>query len=351
MKFNHYKLEDFLSDKDFIDWAKGGESLEGHIYFSQWINSRPENLNEALLAREIILSLKCDSLTPGQEDYNEVFSAIISHKYKENSTRQPSGKTRYFVRINPAWIRVAVVLLAVTVIAVLFKLNESSKTPEPVTYSEVIRENPRGQRTRFQLPDGSAVWLNAESQVRYVENFGEGNRLLELKGEAFFEVKHDTLYPFVVKSGPLTTTALGTAFDVNAFDVQKGIEVSLVDGKVEVENTLSNRKVVLKPGEKAVGNSRNSELKKSAFHYDEMISWKDGIIFFTNADLEQVIARLERWYNVKISIINYPADQWAYNGSFNNMSLSQVLARMSFTEDFEYEMNNKNVTLKFNSGL
>ena len=159
-------------------------------------------------------------------------------------------------------------------------------------------------------------------------------------------MKHDTLHPFVVRSGPLTTTALGTAFNINAFDVQ-GIEVSLVDGKVEVENTLSNMKVVLKPGEKAVGNSTNSELKKSAFDYDEMISWKDGIIFFTNANLKEVTTKLQRWYNVKINIVNYPADRWVYNGSFNNMSLSQVLERMSFTEDFEYEMNNKIVTLKF----
>lgn len=351
MKFSRYKVEDFLSDKDFIEWVKGGQSLEKHIYFSQWISSNPKNLDDAYLAREIILSLKPHSLTPDKEDYDEVLSAIISRHAKRNPAQPISNKIRAFPRIDPVWIRAAIFLLLATFSVVLYKLNENPEKAKAIAYSEIVKENQKGQRSKLQLPDGSIVWLNAESQVRYQENFSADIRMVELKGEAFFEVEKDTQRPFVVKSGPLITTALGTAFNVNAYDIQNGIEVSLVHGKVEVKDADSDVKVILRPGEKAVGNSISQEVKKLLFNYEEEISWKDGIIFFDNADIEEVAGKLERWYNVKFEIVSYPAEKWIYNGSFDNMSLFQVLERMSFTERFTYEINNKIVTLKFDNEL
>lgn len=349
MKLNHYTVEDFLSDQHFVDWVKGAGSREKHIYFDQWIKSNPKNLDALLLAREIILSLTHEALNPDQEDYDDVLSNIINAQKEPQTNRTYDKKkiTTSFRTINPFWIRAAILLLLFIGSFILYKVNQTQRGAQVISQKEIIKENPKGQRSKIRLPDGSIVWLNAESEIRYLENFEGKTRLIELRGEAFFEVKKDTTRPFIVKSGSITTTALGTSFNIHAFDLEKEIEVALVHGKVEVEDTTTEVKLILLPGEMATGNNPEYNLKKSLFKYEDEILWKEGVIYFNNENLEGVMDKLSRWYNVEFKVINYPTQTWIYNGSFNNTSLEQILKRMSFTEDFGYEMNNKVITIKF----
>ncbi len=346
MKFSYYSnytLEDFLSDPDFVKLINGIESRERQIYFDQWIRSNPPNLDDAFLAREIILSLSSQSLEPGKEDYDEVLSGIINKQVKQRSIRQVLIDSNYpFIK----WAAM-VLLIAATSLILYNLLDQSQAIQKPLAEANMVRENPTGQRSQFRLPDGTRVWLNAESRLDYSEPLNGNQRHVNLVGEAYFEVAKDPSKPFTVKSGDYLTTAIGTAFNVNSFYSDEVVDVALIEGEVQVTNLTAALKVTLLPGERAIGTKGGKDLKKAHFNALEKTSWREGSIYFKDASLDEVVTVLSRWYDVKIEIIGKPKIEWNYTGIFEKISLESVLQRMSFTEDFTYEINGKIITLKF----
>lgn len=158
--------------------------------------------------------------------------------------------------------------------------------------------NPRGSRViDMTLSDGSRIWLNAGSSINYPVAFVGNDRKVEVKGEVYFEVAHDASKPFKVQHGSMNVEVLGTHFNVNAYDDEPDVKVTLLEGSVRVnaENT-----VILNPGEQAVVEP-NSQLN---IHHSpdlqQVMAWKNGLFSFTGADLATVMRQLSRWYNVDV---------------------------------------------------
>jgi transmembrane sensor len=334
MKYNDYELEDFLVDTDFNDWAKG-EGGEKAYFFNKWLDSDPKNKNVAYQAREILISLEHEALEPTQEEYDDVLLHVL--QYKDNiQTRRKD--------FAPYWRWAAIIIVSVTASLVLFTQRDYwKKFRNQVTDANyVIKKNAKGQRSKISLPDGSIVFLNAESEIRYNNNFGKYSREIKLTGEAFFDVQKNEALPFVVMSGSVSTEALGTSFNIKSFD-SSAIEVSLVTGQVKVSH--EEKQIVLQPGEKLV--TRHDAFAKEKFDPSD-IGWKDGLIVFKSSSLSEVISTLERWYDVKFIIVNKPGDRWQYTGRFANTSLQQVMERMAYIENFEFTIDGNIVELKFN---
>lgn len=343
MKYNHYDIEDFLSDHDFIDWVKG-KSPEKEHFFHKWLKTNPSNREKAILAREILQGIKPEHLQPHPEEYDEVLNHLL--KFQNRRVDRP---TRIMKSTNLVWRWAAIILIVFSFSFVLHAIWENSDEVPVTKHVEwITKNNPSGQRSQIHLPDGSMVFLNADSKITYSSEFGQSNREIKLSGEAFFEVKKNNAISFVVQSGNIHTTALGTSFNVTAWKEQEKISVALVEGSVEVIDVVNpkTQKVTLNPGEKII--HQQNEFVKTTYAADE-IAWKDGHIIFKNASLAEIRQTLERWFGVRIKIESLPSEKVSYSGKFKNTSLEIILERMAYTEKFSYKIFNDSVTLNFNA--
>ena len=158
---------------------------------------------------------------------------------------------------------------------------------------------PRGGQYQVTLPDGTQVWLNAESSITYPTVFAGIERVVTITGEAYFEVAKNKKMPFYVRSGEQTIRVLGTHFNVNSYRDEDGIKTTLLEGSVKV--FLADQKstgTVIKPGEQA--DLKDGGFSVSAVDTDGVIAWKNGIISFNNADIKSIMRQLSRWYDVEV---------------------------------------------------
>ena len=170
--------------------------------------------------------------------------------------------------------------------------------------SEQIKYNtirvPKGSRPfHLQLADGSEVWLNVASSITFPTSFVGKSRMVEITGEAYFEIAHDAARPFIVSKGEASIQVLGTHFDVNAYDDEPNMKVTLLEGSVEIKSQKS--KVKIKPGEQATIASDGALVISDKADLDEAIAWKNGRFEFNNADIATVMRQISRWYNVEVS--------------------------------------------------
>lgn len=158
---------------------------------------------------------------------------------------------------------------------------------------------PEGKTFKITLSDGTQVWLNANSQLSYPSRFTGVSREVKLKGEAYFKVVHDATHPFVIHAGDVSTKVLGTEFNIRCYDTAD-THVTLVNGSVQV-NT-KQKQVVIRPGEdvRLAGN----KIEISDVDVNDFTSWRDGLIFFDNATLRDILQQLGSWYNVNVICSN-----------------------------------------------
>lgn len=255
-------------------------------------------------------------------------------------------------RSRDLWIRyaAAILILSCSFFWLLSKSDFGQKEQEDVlsiapTY--ILRENAPGQKTKVHLPDGSIAFLNSSSSIKYSNGFDGAERRIILEGEAFFVVAKDTTKPFVVESNNLETIALGTAFNVNAFNLNE-IRISLLEGKVRINQAETTDEVaILSPGFELVVNTSTQEFIKQPFEDEDIIGWKEGKLVFNHASLKEVSLRLERWYAVDITLKGRIPTNWKISTVYENQSLENVLIDLQYSKKFAYEINESNVTITF----
>ena len=165
-----------------------------------------------------------------------------------------------------------------------------------VEYNTIVV--PRGGIYSLVLSDGTEVFLNSDSELRYPVKFTGKNRVVDLKGEAFFEVTPDSLHPFVVQAGEMRTRVLGTSFNIMAYTDEPTIQTTLFTGRVEVSVEQTSLKEVLTPGMQANWEVGADDISVKKVNMDIQSLWRDGIIMLDDDDLESVMRMLARWYNV-----------------------------------------------------
>ena len=179
---------------------------------------------------------------------------------------------------------------------------------------------PRGGQYRLTLSDGTRVWLNAESSIRYPMVFGDGERRVEMRGEVYFEVAHDEKHPFVVQVNGELIRDLGTAFNVNAYPDEPALKATLIEGSITMKNT------VLRPGQQAVLTPAGRFTVRDDINPDNEVAWKNGFLAFGNADMETIMRKISRWYDIRVEYAPGVDNKQHFSGKIDrNLMLSEVL--------------------------
>ena len=189
--------------------------------------------------------------------------------------------------------------------------------------------NPRGSRVvGLTLTDGSKVWLNSESSLRYPAVFSGNTREVEITGEAYFEVAHDSRKPFLVRVNDVTTAVLGTSFNINAYAETSTIRVTLLDGAVRVMR--NNQALQLAPGQQAAAGADGITLHRQV-DIEQVMAWKNGYFSFKQADLQSVMAQVARWYDLQV-VIEEGVAHITFSGDIDrDLTLNQVLSILAET--------------------
>jgi ferric-dicitrate binding protein FerR (iron transport regulator) len=256
----------------------------------------------------------------------KILQAIQANEFKA---------ARRELKISRIIMQIAAILIIGLVISTVFFYHKAAQAPQVAEIQTISA--PFGAKTSFTLPDGSQVWLNSGSTVSFVSRF-DNSRLVNLKGEAFFDVKK-TGQPFHVLTSAGDVEVMGTTFNVSAF-AGENFQTTLLTGIVKVKDKQTGKEVSIVPGQQA--GIYGSELKVENVETDKFSSWKDGKLIFRNEYLPLVTKRLERWYNVKIELANDKRlSEISYTGVLEMESFSEVLQLLKVTAPIDYEFNDK----------
>ncbi len=225
-------------------------------------------------------------------------------------------------------------------------INEQVSLPEKIqeeiVYNTIIV--PRGGEYMLTLTDGTKVWLNSETEFKFPVHFGNGVREVEIVGEGYFDVAKDETKPFVVRTGKLDLTVLGTSFNVYAYKGENNIAVTLVNGKVQVQADACQE--ILTPGWQAVWNKEKGSLTKQQVPVRLVTSWKSGMFEFVDMPLRELTGQLERWYDVHFFFVNESIADIIFTGAIKRTnSLKFMLDFIEMTSDVKYEIKGKTVCL------
>ncbi|WP_186755251.1 FecR family protein [Echinicola salinicaeni] len=347
------QLTEFLTNPEFVRWVKNPDE-ELDLYWSNWIKANPSRINDIKLAREIVSGIGFHLKSPSQEIKDEVLNNILSDKVRgQNGDLLFNSPKDDIIHSYLSWFQYKQIYRVASIIILVFGLsfifhslwNWSNKAPVEQVVAMLEKSTKQGERLNCKLPDGTIVQLNSNSSIRYPEDFKGESRPVELNGEAFFEVAHNPLKPFRVTSSDLVTTALGTSFNIN--NKNDVISVALVTGKVEVKNLADKGRNLLKPGQELIYSAESRKTNIGEFNMNSVLAWRDGILVFSENNFEEVIEGLENWYGVSINYEGNPKREWNLSIQFDNASLERVLSRIAYIEKFNYEMNDKTITIKF----
>jgi ferric-dicitrate binding protein FerR (iron transport regulator) len=257
-----------------------------------------------------------------------------------------------------------------------FFSNKKKATPiiSENTYQQI--SVPFGSKSSIILPDGSTVILNSGSKIKYPNNFGSQTRVVTLEGEGYFEVKKDTKKPFIVNASGIKIKVLGTTFNIKAYPDEKNIETSLITGSIEIykddNSSGKNPLIVLKPNQKAilektsqlvsVDKGKADENKifepikhalkesiavKSGNETKTTIAWKDNKLIFNNELFSEITRRIERWYDVEITVIDYPElENTRLSGKFDKETVEQAIEALRYATPFKFKIEKNIITIK-----
>ncbi len=337
--------EEFMSDEDFRHWVLKPQP-ESNLFWNTWMKNNPDQVKEILLAKELILKLDFNNTEANQEHHDRVLSNILKGDYSDKQRKYPKRGhgiypfKRYFQLA-------AVVILAWFLYVILFSVSNDINTDATQSKKFVVKENPSGRKSQIFLPDGSAVWLNAESRIEYHEDEVNKRRLVRLTGEAFFDVAKDHQRAFVVTTSNCAITAVGTQFNVRAFPEDIDHKISLHEGIVSVK-FMEGEGLLLNPSEAVNVSQTHGIGRKIIFNPKNDLDWKVGLLYFENASFPEVIRKLERWYGKQFIVINDDRiGKWAFSSEFHNETLVNVLETISYAKGFKYKIDDKTVKLTF----
>lgn len=331
-------MEDISDELIYRVLSKEATESENEL-FQEWVNRSPRN-------REIYFHI--EQLWKGAKgigDYYKINQDQAWEKVYKKAMQKPKRQL-----LNPLLKVAAVVVIAFLAGALGMYLIQPKQTGAPAG-REIYAKAPLGSKTEVELSDGTKVWLNSGSEVRYPAIFGPDQRNVYLEGEAYFEVEKNKRAPFCVHTGEIEIEVLGTSFNVKSYPEDDRIETTLIEGAVGISKTGSEQSVKLKPNEKA-SLARNTGKQDEEFTVtgnvdtELYISWKNGKLVFKKEKLGDLAVKLERWFNVTITISDKKLAEERVTGIFQNENIEQVLDALQMSLSFSYEITKNEIVIE-----
>jgi len=317
----------------------GEETDEDVEQVDRWLSEKPSNRK---VYNHLVKIWKSNRVERGDNStlYESLRRRIVVYE---------SRPVPFIGRIN-TWVKVAAVLAIIMVSNFMVYQYLNRTEPAVVAWQEIVV--PRGNRMKVILPDNSSVWLNNESHLRYATDFSNGNRQVELSGEAYFDITHDAKHPFVVKVGEQRIKVLGTKFSVNAYPEDKLIETSLISGSVEFDcNKAVNgkNKYLIEPGISLFYDKDNNTVTTQKIQSSYYQYWENGVYAFKEETFEDLAVKIKRIFNVEIIFKDEYLKKKTYTGTISindNIFLFMEAIRRTSVEPIEYEYNKNIINVK-----
>jgi ferric-dicitrate binding protein FerR (iron transport regulator) len=347
---------------------EGNSTPDERRILTEWVRLSESNRKEFEQSEAIWNALE---INKNQEnfDYDKGFARFMRSISKSQSI-QPLKRSTIW---SGFFVRIAASILLVLGSSLVTYLIVNKQSDE-VAYFELT--TPKGSQTQIALTDGTKIWLNAESKLRYPSKFTGETRTVYLEGEAFFNVKKDPEHPFVVHTADIKVKALGTSFNVKAYPGEGSIETTLVNGVVIVEGAKTEKKlgmsIKLTPNQKATfiktkgkllindseakeltksGNSLITERKESLIvtkkvNTELYTSWVENRLIFENEPFESIALKLERRYGAAIRFRNDRYKSVRFSGKFPEISIDRALKALQYASPFDYEIKHDTIYIK-----
>ncbi|RUT78037.1 FecR family protein [Ancylomarina longa] len=225
------------------------------------------------------------------------------------------------------------------------KAEVNNKAKKQLTYNTIII--PKGGEYKLTLMDGTKIWLNSNSKLRYPSVFGSDVRKVQLEGEAYFQVAKDSLHPFIVDVNNVQVKVLGTSFNVNAYGDDDEIVTTLLEGKVEVKDEFFGNMAKLLPNEQFRFNKLNGKCAKNKVDAKIYAAWTNGRFVFENESLQEIMNRLSRWYDVEVFFLNNDAKNLKFSGDVARYeNINQILEMIEVTQKVKFTIKDRSLMVE-----
>lgn len=340
-----------MTKEDLIKYIQGELTPREEAEVTEWIYESPENMQQFAAEKNLwVLSTMPDD---GAND--EDFRKLIGKIEKKKSFRRYSPLLRFAA---------VFVLMAAIGINIYFILNQREATalaaanteniPDIPEASEITLYTPKGVKGYIVLPDSSKVWLNSDTRISYPTKFSDSIRKVMLNGEAYFEVRKDSLHPMVVNTTKgITVEVLGTKFLLRAYPGDEQSKATLFSGKinlyVEDGKKRDTRKTVMKPLETVVIDSRNTVTLVAGTDTSRTAKWKQGELIFDEASLKTVFKELERWHNLQFEITDPAIYNYHLTAKFRDETADQILNIIEYCTPVTYTYKEDKILISHKS--
>ena len=317
-------------------------------YIFSWVQKQSEESTEDSSFRNYWDEINLSEIT--DEDYARQRLDKIHHTINLNQSDYFSINNLRFLNIKKRsltqWIsRVAVVLLIPVITLLIYtQLFQTGQYAAQETDQKIEVISPQGSRTFLELSDGTKVWLNHDSKMIYPQRFSGNVRTVKLIGEGYFAVAHNKAKPFIVESNGMIVKAVGTAFNVRAYNDGTDFEATLESGNVIIEENVGNKKtaaIKMEPGQHFVLDAATNQYSLKTEELTKYVSWKEGKLIFKDDHLDKVAEQLSRWFDVKIVLSDIKLKDLTCTGTFINETLPQVLEMMEFVTPTSYTVSER----------
>ena len=339
--------------KTLIDWIKSSEENRREL----------EKIEAFWNALEILNNREHFNPKDGYDDFIRYMDTIT------HPARKQQKYYKYFLRFA------ASILLVLSISYITYRIAKTSS--ETIAYFELT--TPNGSHAQLTLTDGTTIWLNAGSKLRYPNKFDDTTKTVYLEGEAFFNVTKDPRHPFIVRTSEVNIKALGTSFNVKAYPNEGSIETTLVDGVVIVEGNKTSKNEInsikLLPNQRAtyiktegklllndyeqkkltksnttevplVERARESLIVSKEIDTQLYTSWIENLLMFDNEPFESIAYKLERRYGATIIFNDNEIKKYRFSGKFPEISIDRVLNALQFASPFKYEIKLDTIYIK-----
>jgi len=305
-------------------------------------NSRDESYIESIFTDEAaseelkqLLARQFDELTLDNENLDHVLYRI----HYDINMKKPEHKDRTFDHIIKWALRVAAaVIIPLALYLAVHTYKEASLKKE----SWVEIKAPAWTKAKFNLPDGTVVWLNSNSSLKYCGNYLT-DRQVSLIGEAFFDVHKNKKSPFVLTTDEIKIEVLGTRFNIASYDNEDNVEILLEEGKLKFGDGEKTKSYIMKPNELIVYNKAQRVFSANTVQAQKYTSWIDGKLVFRNDPLDVIARRLARWYNIDVEIDGASTENIRWRATFIDENLEDVLSFLKRSLPVDYKIENKDI--------
>lgn len=354
MDYSKFDVEDFVADASFQEFCLGTNDQSDNFWM-QWLKEHPEK-------RTIVQNAKALYYTLNGNITNENFRTDYKSFKKATGHLNPDLSSPFITDYETVQKRSNRTLLislsgiAASLLIVFgvykFKIREEKNT---IAVPQLAYVSPAGKKISFKLPDGTKVILNGGSTLKVANNFNINSRDVQLEGEGYFDVVHNSAKTFTVHTGKLNIKDIGTIFNVKAYSADKTTEASLIKGSIEITvNNLLKGKVLLTPNKKFVLFNKRYLTKtteaiatKKLFAVSSITSntisntivetdWTQNKLTFFDQPFDEIAHQIERWYGVKINIVNPQIKGSHFTATFDHEDIIQVLNSLKLSGNFNY---------------